>query len=67
MAETLVAHASLTFNAPRAQVWDALVTAETIKQWLFDNATQREFEHAARRWRLGLNNLKSLLEGTRSG
>jgi uncharacterized protein YndB with AHSA1/START domain len=34
MAETFVAHASLTINASRAKVWDALVNPETIKQYM---------------------------------
>jgi uncharacterized protein YndB with AHSA1/START domain len=32
MAETFIAHVSLTINAPRAMVWDALVNPEKIKQ-----------------------------------
>ena len=34
MAETLVARVAVTINAPRAKVWDALVTAETIKRYM---------------------------------
>jgi uncharacterized protein YndB with AHSA1/START domain len=34
MADTFVAHAALTINAPRAKVWDALVNPETIKQYM---------------------------------
>ena len=34
MADTFVAHASVTINAPRAQVWAALVNPEVIKQYL---------------------------------
>lgn len=35
MAETLVARVSLTINAPRANVWNALVEPEKIKQYIF--------------------------------
>jgi uncharacterized protein YndB with AHSA1/START domain len=31
MAETFVARVSLTINAPRAKVWDALIDPEKIK------------------------------------
>jgi uncharacterized protein YndB with AHSA1/START domain len=34
MAETLVAHVSMTIRAPRAKVWDALVDPEKIKQYI---------------------------------
>ena len=30
----LVAHAALTIDAPRAKVWDALVTPEKIKKYM---------------------------------
>jgi uncharacterized protein YndB with AHSA1/START domain len=30
MADTFVGHASVTINAPRAKVWDALVNPDTI-------------------------------------
>ena len=51
MAETLVAHVSMTINAPRAKVWDAL---------------ERELAHSEGGWRLALGNMKALLEGTRA-
>ena len=35
MPTDLVANASITINAPRPEVWDALVTPETIKQYMF--------------------------------
>ena len=145
--EALVAHAALTIDAPRAKVWDALVTPEKIKQYMAvtdvvsewregssivwksdwlgkslesrgtilrlappsgleytysrpifnpsaasesprhfhrvtislsddgsqtrvsvvqdNNTTTRELEHSEGGWRLTLNNLKALLEGTR--
>ena len=147
MVQELVAHVALTIDAPRAKVWDALVTPETIKQYMAvtdvvsewregssivwrsewlgkslesrgtilrleppsdleytysrpifnpsaasgsprhfhrvsislsedgsqtrisvvhdNNATTRELEHSEGGWRLTLNNLKALLEGTR--
>ena len=34
MAETIVAHASVTINASREKVWDALVNPRTIKQYM---------------------------------
>src|SRR5438105_5207521 len=34
MADPFVAHASLTIDAPRATVWDALVNPETIKAYM---------------------------------
>ena len=34
MAESFVARESMTINASRAKVWDALVNPETIKQYL---------------------------------
>jgi uncharacterized protein YndB with AHSA1/START domain len=34
MAETFNAHVSVTINAPRAMVWDALVNPEKIRQYL---------------------------------
>ena len=35
MADNLTATASTTINAPAADVWDALVTPEAIKQYMF--------------------------------
>ena len=34
MADTFVGHASVTINAPRAKVWDALVNPYTIMQYM---------------------------------
>ena len=34
MADTFVARASVTIDAPRARVWDALVNPETIKGYM---------------------------------
>ena len=34
MADAFVGHASVTINAPRAKVWDAFVTPETIMQYM---------------------------------
>ena len=35
MDKQLVARTSVTINAPREQVWDALVTPEAMKQYMF--------------------------------
>lgn len=35
MNKDIVANASITVNAPRAKVWDALVNPEIIKQYMF--------------------------------
>jgi uncharacterized protein YndB with AHSA1/START domain len=35
MDRKLVAKASVTVNAPKARVWDALVNPETIKEYMF--------------------------------
>ena len=34
VADTFVAHVSMTINVSRAKVWDALVNPETIKQYM---------------------------------
>src|SRR5256885_17015920 len=34
MAETFVAHVSMTINASRAKVWDALVNPAAIRQYM---------------------------------
>jgi uncharacterized protein YndB with AHSA1/START domain len=34
MTETLVAHASVTINASREKIWDALVDPETMKRYM---------------------------------
>jgi uncharacterized protein YndB with AHSA1/START domain len=35
MPTNLIARASITINASRAQVWNALVSPEAIKQYMF--------------------------------
>ena len=35
MSDDLIARASLTVDAPRAKVWDALVSPKAIKQYMF--------------------------------
>jgi uncharacterized protein YndB with AHSA1/START domain len=35
VAETLVAHVSVTIDAPRAKVWDALVDREMIERYMY--------------------------------
>ena len=34
MAETFVAHVSMTINASRGKVWDALVNPETMTRYM---------------------------------
>jgi uncharacterized protein YndB with AHSA1/START domain len=46
MAETFVARVSLTINAPRAKVWDALIDPEKIKQYILVSDVVSE-------WRVG--------------
>jgi uncharacterized protein YndB with AHSA1/START domain len=46
MAETFVARVSLTINAPRAKVWDALIDPEKIKQYILASDVVSE-------WRVG--------------
>ena len=36
MDKNLIAKASVTINAPRSEVWNALVDEEAIKQYMFD-------------------------------
>jgi uncharacterized protein YndB with AHSA1/START domain len=35
MPTDLVAHASVNVNAPRSEVWDALVSSESLKEYMF--------------------------------
>jgi uncharacterized protein YndB with AHSA1/START domain len=44
MVETFVARVSLTINAPRAKVWNALVDPEKIKQYILASDVVR-LEH----------------------
>ena len=47
MADTLVAHVSMTINAPRAKVWDALVDPEKIKQYILVSAVVSEWREGS--------------------
>ena len=44
MAESFVGHASVTINAPRAKVWDALVNPDTIMQYMPVTSVVSEWE-----------------------
>ena len=47
MAETFVGHASVTINAPRAKVWDALVNPDTIMQYMPVTSVVSEWEEGS--------------------
>jgi len=47
MAETFVAHVSVTIAASRAEVWDALVNPEKIKQYLPVTAVVSEWRQGS--------------------
>jgi uncharacterized protein YndB with AHSA1/START domain len=52
MNRTLIAKASITINTPRARVWDALVTPETIKRYMFGTEVTSQWrEGSAITWR----------------
>lgn len=44
MERKLVAHASVTIDASRARVWDALVTPSSIKQYMFGTDVVTDWE-----------------------
>ena len=46
MVESLVARVSLTINAPRARVWDALIDPEKIKQYILASDVTSEWRPA---------------------
>ena len=47
MAETLVARVSLTINAARAKVWDALIDPEKIKQYILASDVVSEWREGS--------------------
>ena len=47
MAETFVARVSLTINAPKAEVWDALVDPEKIKQYILASDVVSEWHEGS--------------------
>ena len=47
MAETLVARVSLTINAARAKVWDALIDPEKIKQYILASDVVSEWRQGS--------------------
>jgi uncharacterized protein YndB with AHSA1/START domain len=65
MAETLVARVSLTINAPRADVWDALVDPEKIKQYIFVTDVVSEWrEGSSIVWKSEFQNKNFEIRGT---
>lgn len=52
MKKNLIAKATTTINAMRSDVWDALVTPETIKQYMFGtDVTSKFYEGSPIVWR----------------
>lgn len=52
MKHNLIAKATTTINAPRSDIWDALVTPESIKQIMFGTeVTSRFYEGSPIVWR----------------
>jgi uncharacterized protein YndB with AHSA1/START domain len=47
MVESLVARVSVTINAPRAKVWDALVDPEKIKQYILASDVRSEWREGS--------------------
>ena len=47
MAENLTATASTTINAPKSEVWDALVTPEAIKEYMFGTDVSSEWREGS--------------------
>src|SRR5207249_8547151 len=47
MADAFVGHASVTINAPRAKVWDALVNPDTIMQYMPVTTVVSEWEEGS--------------------
>ena len=47
MAENLTATASATINAPKSEVWDALVTPEAIKEYMFGTDVSSEWREGS--------------------
>jgi len=65
MAETLVARVSLSINAPRATVWDALVDPEKIKQYIFVTDVVSEWrEGSSIVWKSEFQNKNFEIRGT---
>src|SRR6266508_3236542 len=65
MVETLVARVSLSINAPRATVWDALVDPEKIKQYIFVTEVVSEWrEGSSIVWKSEYQNKNLEIRGT---
>ena len=47
MDKNLIAEASVTINAPRTQVWNALVNPEAIKQYMFGTNVVSDWREAS--------------------
>jgi len=63
MDQNPVAKASVTIDAPQANVWHALANPDTITQYMQDqNPTGAAGEHSEKNWRTMLDALKALLE-----
>ena len=44
MNETFIAKTSITINAPKSKVWDALTKPELIKQYLFGTEVTTDWQ-----------------------
>jgi len=68
MDKNLIARVSINIDAPSEKVWDALVTPEAIKQYMFgaenqdNNPTEEARAHSEKNWRIMLSSLKKFLE-----
>lgn len=43
----MIAHIAVTIGAPRAKVWDALVTPDTIKQYMFVTSIESDWREGS--------------------
>jgi uncharacterized protein YndB with AHSA1/START domain len=65
MAETFVARVSLTINAPRAKVWDALIDPEKIKQYILASDVVSQWrEGSSIVWKSEFNGKPFEIKGT---
>jgi uncharacterized protein YndB with AHSA1/START domain len=65
MTETFVARVSLTINAPRAKVWDALVDPEKIKQYILASDVVSQWrEGSSIVWKSEFNGKPFEIKGT---
>lgn len=47
MKKNLIAEASTTINAPRAEVWKALVSPDAVKQYMFDTTVTSSWKEGS--------------------